>query len=172
MLHDSIWLHVLVLDIFRPFISIASLKQLRWLIVMFSGRPLSKHTMLGGVGLLYVANAALKDRSDPEWLCYFLLCIDGYRRLSDCYQVAQTTLQGLLAMAVNSKALTSADAQPILSECLKRSQRRPSEMKQGKNGFVVDLDLAATDRNAAQVDTMVEKLEDVALFDEFTSGIV
>ena len=120
-----------------------------------------------------MANAALRDTRDPEWRFYFLLCVHSYQRLLPCFRLAEAVVQGLLAIALSAGALSSAEAQLINSELREKGRRarRRTERQRGA-GFVLDLDLALTDWDAAQVDRLRDKFEDIVLFNDFTDGIV
>ena len=96
---------------------------------------------------MYVASAVAKDhKSNPEWRPYFLLCLYCYNILIRCFRMVQWIVPGLLAIAVQSGAITSREAQYIKMQ-FRDSRDREIEGKPmgGGAGFVLDMDRAVTD---------------------------
>ncbi|KAI9691621.1 MAG: hypothetical protein M1822_007692 [Bathelium mastoideum] len=189
----SIWYHAAILHIFRPYISddnqhgfthwlpaadsphaifAASLSQLKQLALVFrSQHETAAYTIFWHIVLMFVANAALRDLSDEDWHFYFLVCIRGYSKLSASFQFAEGTAQGLLAMAVQRRAISSKEAAVLMADVHDTgSCYRLSE--QTTTGFTLDLDLALTDRKAAMVESLVDEFDQLTVFNEFTTGIV
>jgi len=184
-----VWYHALILDTFRPFIAnedqydfkdysetvsspqaifAASIKQLKRIILIHSNHPESTYNIWWHISLMYVASAVVKERSDPEWP-YFLLCLYCYNLLSRCFDMVQWIVPGLLAIAVQSRAISNTEAQYFKEQFRNQERRRPGG---SGAGFVLDMDRAVTDWNAAQADNLAAELEDMAIFNEFTDGIV
>ena len=189
----SIWYHSVVLDIFRRFVSNerqrdirkrfplttspeaiygASVKQLKRLVLVYTAKQESAvYSILWHAALIYIANAALKDLSDGGWRCYFLMCIRGYSRLFPSFQVAEGIAQGLLAMALSKSAITSQQARLLMDE-LYSNGNRSKLVEQKVGGFILDLELAVNDRKAAKVEELINKFEEITVFDEFTTETV
>jgi hypothetical protein len=122
------------------------------------------------VGLLYVANSVLKDISDTDWRYYFLQCIHGYQDLFPSFPIVEGIVRGLLVLAVNQRRIMVPEAKQIHQELLeKRSYHWSPERVYG--AFIIDLDLAVIDGNAATVDTLAERFEEIRSFDGPTEGI-
>jgi len=127
--------------------------------------------MFWSTGLLYVANSALKETSDVEWRFFFLLCIHSYQNLYPSYRVVEGVIQSLLTMAVSKDAITLSEARQIIQEL--RDRKSVYVIQERVRGLVVvDLDLAVIDTNAARVNALADKFEELTTFDEFTKGIV
>lgn len=102
-----------------------------------------------------VANAVLKNRSDPEWRFYFMLCIYSYRDLAPCYPMSESIAQGLLAIAAENGLVTSAEAALYMDEFDLSGHR--DLVEQSRGGFVLDLDLAVSDKEAARIGPLMDK---------------
>lgn len=121
--------------------------------------------------LLYVANAVLNDPKDPERYLYFIICVDSYRNLFRSFVLFEGLVQALLTMAIDKHAITKREAR-LIDRKLRSLGHRPEGAKRARGGYIVDLDLAMTDNMAANVDTLADRFEDLAVFDEFTEGIL
>ena len=149
----------------------ASVKQLKHLIHLYDATHTSVyHSIYWHVALMTVANAVVKDPSDPEWNIYLLLCLYHYSRLNICYSVAGTITQGLLAIAVDRGAIKFQQAASYMDMFSLNGQRKIGQKVQ--SGFVVDLDLALTDKDAAFAETLADKFDQLTMFSDFTEGVV
>ncbi|EXJ68129.1 uncharacterized protein A1O5_08744 [Cladophialophora psammophila CBS 110553] len=187
----QVWFHGLILDIFRPHIAdkdqhgfsylsrgaslpqeifAASTRQLKQIILIYGNYPESSYDIWWHIALMYVANAVVKERGDPEWRPYFLLCLYHYNILGHCFGMVQWIVPGLLTIAVQSGAMRSSEALYIKEEF--RNNQRTNRPQGSGAGFVLDMDRAVTDWNAAQADQLATEFEDLSLFNEFTDGIV
>ncbi|KIW32088.1 uncharacterized protein PV07_03660 [Cladophialophora immunda] len=187
----QVWFHGLILDIFRPHIAdkdqhgfsyfsrsaalpqaifAASIRQLKQIILVYGNYPESSYDIWWHIALMYVANAVVKERGDPEWRPYFLLCLYHYNILARCFGMVQWIVPGLLTIAVQSGAISSSEAHYMKEEF--RTNQRVKRPQGSGAGFVLDMDRAITDWNAAQADSLAAEFEDLSLFNEFTDGIV
>src|SRR5690242_17197567 len=73
--------------------------------------------------LLYTANGDLEAPSSPYWRFFFLLCIHCYSAMYDSYTFADMAIQSLLALAIDYKSITAAEAANILSGTLHRKKK-------------------------------------------------
>lgn len=80
-------------------------------------------------------------------------------------------IQGLLAMAIDATVITISEGQLII-RALRARNSRPQPRKRRQGGFFLDLDLAVTDRDAAQVDSLVDRFEEMTVFNEFTNNVL
>lgn len=185
---SSIWLHVLILSIFRPFTTtaqgaatkvctthnnpigpfIASVKQLKHLVRIFDCRyPSSTYGILWHVALLQVANVTVNEVDDPDSLAYFLLCISCYRDLFTSFRVVYSIVKGLLSMARRKGAISDLTAR-LEFEQLENNGKHHTALDNIRATFVVDLELALTDTRAAQVEALAKDFDAMAIFDELT----
>ncbi|KAI1384473.1 uncharacterized protein F4822DRAFT_364701 [Hypoxylon trugodes] len=188
-----IWLHSAILDIFRPFVGkpvdqrprlttfsaqdstpdavyAASVGQLKHLVVEYRSYSVaSTYSILWHTGLLYLANAMLKDTGDPEWRLYMLLCIYGYESFSRPFRISEIIVQGLLSMTMRDNSMTGSEAQRIINE-LKEGRldgvKRDFEDKI-RAKFMVDMDLALRDPEEARAENLAAEFDTLALFQDF-----
>ncbi|KAF1975215.1 hypothetical protein BU23DRAFT_458985 [Bimuria novae-zelandiae CBS 107.79] len=193
--------HSIIMDLFRPFITsekadnfrqfgqeehnspeaifAASVHQLKAIIIEYTSQhPAAAHHLYWHTALLYVFNAVVKDQTNPHWQFYFWLCLDCYSKLYICFPVMEGIVQSLLAIAVKYGAMTKTNAVSAMQDRFyrdgagKRARRRRGEPREGQRGtWMVDLDLAVRDRDAADVHTLIAKFEDMDMFDEFTRNL-
>ncbi|KAK7937547.1 uncharacterized protein PG986_014415 [Apiospora aurea] len=183
------WIHSVILDIFRPLVDrqrpeklrlrtfsapdstasaayTASVNQLKQLIIHFRSKyESSTCTMLWHTALMYVANAVLQDTDDPQWHEHLLLCIYGYERLCRPFRVAVIIARGLLTMTLRKKNIKSEEARNILGHLQERGLGHVHEDIRAT--FMGDLELAQTDPQAAAMEKLAGDFEDTALFQEF-----
>jgi hypothetical protein len=188
----SIWFHAAILDIFRPFvvdekhhgfkawtpvatspeaIFAASVRQLKRLILTFKSQHKSAgYSIFWHAALLYIATAVLKDKKDPGRRFYFMICVKSYQALFVSFQFVECIVEGLLVMALDVGVISVKEANHIMQEfhAQRRTHQRSENMcaeERVRNAFILDRDLALRDRQAAIVDNLVEKFEEITLFD-------
>ncbi|RYO90667.1 hypothetical protein DL766_002864 [Monosporascus sp. MC13-8B] len=193
LIGDSIWLHCIMLDIFRRFMKrssddrfrmatfsawdsspdaafAASVNQLKTLIVEYRTNYMaSAYSILWHSGLMYLANAMLRDTSDPEWRLYFLLCIYGYESLSRPYRISEVIAQGLLSMTLRDTNMSASEARKImedLHECGLDHVKKNME-EEVRATFALDLTLALSDPAGATVENMAKEFDSFATFQDF-----
>lgn len=189
----SIWLHCVILDIFRRFTTssrqkahrmstfsawdstfdaavAASVNQLKGLIVEYrTNYTASASSILWHSGLLYLANAVLQEPLDPDWRVYFLLCIYGYEGLGRPYRIAEVVAQGLLSMTLRDTNMSALEARKVMEDL------REHGLDHVKNDiadqicapFMLDLTLALRDPEEAMAENMAKKFDSLAIFQEF-----
>jgi hypothetical protein len=118
------------------------------------------------MALLHVANAALQDTTDPQSKAYFRLCVNCYGDLFMAFRVAEGIVRSLLSIALRKGAMTGAEAQALLQR-VRGNGPRYQNLKTITATFVVDLNLAVTDREGAQVESLADMFDNLRLFDEF-----
>lgn len=120
------------------------------------------------MALLYVANAALEDARDPQWRAYFNLCLTSYAELFGSFSVTEGIVRSLLSIALRKSMMSGEEVQAALHRLkTKIGRRRHPVLKPTSSGFVVDLDLAVTDREGAQLEPLNELFDTMRLFNEF-----
>ncbi|KAH7111884.1 hypothetical protein B0J11DRAFT_191567 [Dendryphion nanum] len=166
-------IHVTIMGIFRPFVppnkqhgfrsyisdaggpeSIfsASTHQLKGLLFEYAHRCSPTHyNLVIFAAVIYAVNATLSDPLDQDRRAYILFYVQmgfraNYRGLSD-------TIQAIIALAHDKGVVSSAEATQFA--------RHVGDV--GKSGWVVDVELAASDAVAANVDSLGEKFEEITL---------
>ncbi|KAI1349833.1 hypothetical protein F5Y01DRAFT_287708 [Xylaria sp. FL0043] len=186
-----IWLHTAILDMWQPFIFKdnnevpelrtfsardrtpdaaygASVNQLKRLIVEYrSKHATSTYSLLWHNGLIYLANAMLRC-TDPEWHMYLLLCIYGYERLNRTYRMSEVVAQGLLSMTMRDTNMAGSEAYKIMEELRDRGLIHVQEDLEEKirATFMVDLNLALTNPEAAKAENMASEFIDLVTFQD------
>ncbi|KAI0405614.1 hypothetical protein F4802DRAFT_606649 [Xylaria palmicola] len=186
-----IWLHTAILDMWQPFVYkteeelvqlktftaqdctpdaayAASVNQLKHLIVEYRSRhAASTYSILWHNGLIYLANSMLRCK-DPEWRLYLLLCIYGYERLNRTYRISEVITQGLLTMTMRDKDMSGAEAIKIMDDLKKRGLVHIQDDLEDniRATFMVDINLALTNPEAAKVENMASSFADLAAFQD------
>lgn len=146
----------------------ASLNQLKHLALVFRYTfACASYAAFWHVALMHVGNAALQCIEDPEWRSYFILCLDGYGDLFGAFPVAGAIAKSLLSMALRLSAITSSEARNLMARISEKGTHHPYT-DQTSASFVVDLDLAVTDRAAAELAKLNNAFDDLVIFQEFT----
>ncbi|KAM4062337.1 fungal zn(2)-Cys(6) binuclear cluster domain-containing protein [Hirsutella rhossiliensis] len=184
-----IWFHTSILQLFRPFMQqlkplvkpphtapdafpttvfAASLNQLKHLALVFRYTfACAMYAAFWHVALMYIANAVIQDTEDPQWRGYLMLCLDGYGDLFGAFPVAGAIAKSLLSMALRLSVVTSSEARVLMAGIYEKGAHHPST-EQISASFVVDLDLAVTDRAAAELANLNNSFDDLVMFQEFT----
>ncbi|KAI1259243.1 hypothetical protein F5Y18DRAFT_314482 [Xylariaceae sp. FL1019] len=186
-----IWLHAAILDMFKPFVNDpvlrarrlqtftagdstpdilckASLEQLKRLVIKYRTRHIeSTYSILWHTGLIYLANGVL-SLGDPDWHLYLLLCIYAYERLNRPYRIAEVVTQGLLAVALRDTDMTSNEAKQLMLELREHGLERVKGDLRGqlRATFMVDLDLALANPEAAMAENLANNFEELAIFQD------
>ncbi|KAL0778969.1 hypothetical protein CaCOL14_003453 [Colletotrichum acutatum] len=187
-----IWFHAAVLDIFRPFVHGSqrdrsrvlsfseqhlspddafgtSVRQLKQLVINYRCyHESSTYTMLWQTALIYVANAVLHDTHDPEWRFYFLACINAYEGLRKSYRVAELISRALLTMALRGGCMTVSEANTLEVQMMEAGGRHLKD-DDVRATFMVDLDLAMLNPEAARVEVLAKRFNEIVLFRDLTT---
>lgn len=174
------FLHAIILDIFRPFIQeekqhgyrawqakiqspeaifATSLKQLKSLVLCLKKQ--SPLTGMWHLALQYVATSVLKDIEDPEWKFYFLVCIESYQKMYTQYPILSMAVQGLLTLALRKKALTTGEARDLMDQ-VPVVPRQPDDAQ-----FILDMDMVLETIEDAKAKSIARSFDDLVLFEEF-----
>jgi hypothetical protein len=147
----------------------ASVEQLKRLIIIYRSHYVSSgHTIIWHTSMLYVANAVLRSRGEG-WLFYFRLCLYGYQSLGASYPIVKPIARGLLSMAMRRGGISSDKARQILVDL---GNNCPEPLLHGeiRATFMLDLDLAMSDPNAAKAEAQAEAFEDTAMIADYTTA--
>lgn len=188
----SIWFHAAVLDIFRPFVHGSqrdrsrvlsfsdqhlspddafgtSVRQLKQLVINYRCyHESSTYTMLWQTALIYIANAVLHDTHDPEWRFYFLACIYAYEGLRKSYRVAELISRALLTMALRGGCMTVSEANTLEVQMMEAGGVLLKD-DNVRATFMVDLDLAMSNPEAARVEVLAKRFNEIVLFRDLTT---
>ncbi|KAK2035184.1 hypothetical protein LX32DRAFT_659489 [Colletotrichum zoysiae] len=184
--------HVSIINLFRPFLQqngapqqrlpafqsaeatpdavcAASVSQLKRIVLFYRQKyPESSYCFCWHSALLYLANAMLTEakvsRHVPEWRFYFRLCIACFQTLYTGFRLAKCITLSLLSMALEKGVMEITDARDIKKD-LELRGRHHEVSDRVLVPWVVDLDLALTDPTAAQVENLLQKLQEVHIDD-------
>jgi hypothetical protein len=73
-------------------------------------------------------------------------------------------------MALANDAISNEEALILREELDDNANRRKSTQTRVK-GFTLDLNLAQTNQNAARVEELIDKFDEITVFSDFTTGI-
>ena len=93
------------------------------------------------------------------------MCIEFY----ECYPVFLTIMKSFLAMALRERITTSAESRLLLKRIQQRGRHHEISHKAAAT-FIVDYDLVATEPEAARGQNLAQSLNELVIFDEFTTG--
>jgi hypothetical protein len=190
------WVHCTILDIFRPFIDTrvqdgiklwapeavlaeglysASIKQLKILILTYEKFPCATYSIFWHPGLMYTANAVIQNRVDPDRRFYFIKCMKNYQKLFICFDAVEAIVQRLLAMGMDSGIIDVLEANRLSQEMQNKRTHHPQAWKtdtkqRRKAALIIVRYLALRDTTATTVDSLVDKFEELTVFNEFTDA--
>lgn len=122
-------------------------------------------------GLVYVANAMLREaKSDRnEWRYYLHLCMAGLEDLYGSFRVFGSVAKAILGIAIENGALRTSEARRITKELevLGHHHTAIKPLGDGREmaSWIVDLDLAITDPEAAQGGNLAERFQELIIED-------
>ena len=121
---------------------------------------------------MHICSAMLSEAviADPEWHSWLMFCMQTYQDLYVCYPVHLDIVRGSMAMALKTGVISSSEAAGIVNTTKARgSHHKTSEEVIGL--FTLDFHLALTDPEDARAHTLALKFDELAIFDEVTSGV-
>ena len=192
--------HCAVEDIFRPFLhgtntqtmaasssernSIqmvlrATSKQLKLLVLAYRlHTPKSQSLIMLANTLIHVGNDLVREgvniangpaKSRKEWSFFFMLCLASWQDLICKFPVAETISKSLLTMAMRNNLINIQEALGLRS-----ALDMPKESLYSTGGdmqdFTLDFDLAMTQPDQAQLNSVAEMFSSLALFQAMTEG--
>ncbi|KAJ4269676.1 hypothetical protein NW762_001344 [Fusarium torreyae] len=190
----AIYYHAIVTDVFRPFLAEtsrplhlstfsvpgatpeaayrASVNQLKRLLLIY--RLNFEAGMLSVVwqtGLIYVANAVMREvkTSSNEWRYYLNLCMAGLEDLYVSFRVFGSIAKAMLSIALEHGALEAAESRRIKDELEELGRHHAVTRRLGDGRevatWIIDLDLAITDPEAARGSELAERFQALILED-------
>lgn len=106
------------------------------------------------------------DAKDPQWRAYFMLCVNSYADLFGAFRVVEGIVTSLLSMALRLRITDASEARALLARV--HAKGKHIDTQRITASFVVDLNLAVTNRDGARLDSLCSGFDDLALFQEFT----
>ncbi|KEY69914.1 hypothetical protein S7711_09014 [Stachybotrys chartarum IBT 7711] len=154
-----------------PLVAKASVNQLKRLTIIYQSHFQEKApTVLWHTACLYVANAACRDSADdPTRWHFFDIAIQGYTLLAPRFPIVIAIIKALMMIALSTDLITNQEAFRLV-DLLQGKDRMHFRYiaEPTKTCVLVDLDMAISDANAAQVDKLAQRFDELALLDELT----
>jgi hypothetical protein len=146
-----------------------SINQLKKLILEYKDLKYAATSIFWHVALLWTVNAVVGEENDPNRRFYFMLCMKCYQKLYPCFSVIEIIVQGLLGMGIEKGIVSVSESNKIIEELLAmRQPKNETSAKRIKGAFIIDRDLALQDLDAAMVDSLAERFQEITIFSEFT----
>ncbi|KAJ4320121.1 hypothetical protein N0V84_006008 [Fusarium piperis] len=150
----------------------ASVNQLKRLLLMYRlNFTTAMFSVIWHTGLVYVANAMMREvKSDRnEWRYYLHLCMAGLEDLYGSFSVFGSIAKAILGIAIENGALRASEVRRITNELevLGRHHTAVKPLGDGREvvNWIVDLDLAVTDPEAAQGGNLAERFQELIIDD-------
>ncbi|KAJ4211347.1 hypothetical protein NW759_012548 [Fusarium solani] len=151
---------------------LASVNQLKRLLLMYRlNFRTAMFSVVWQTALIYVANAMMREvkTGSNEWRYYLHLCMAGLEDLYASYRVFGSIAKAILGIAIEHKALRPSEARRITNELedLGRHHTVSKPLRDGREvaNWIIDLDLAMTDPEAAQGSNLAEKFQELIIED-------
>lgn len=167
----------------------ASVTQLKRLVLIYLTKfEASSYCFLFQTSLLYLFNALVREvkmygfetRENEEWKFYLRLCLEGMSRLFRSFDVIKHLLKGMLSLAIGAEALDlqaasdifdtirqqAADTQNLAQQDKhkEKASSDPEDLPELRDGtFIVDLDLATVDPDAATLGALTAQFDDLTM---------
>lgn len=154
-----------------PLVAEASANQLKRLTIIYQSHFQEKApTVLWHTACLYVANAACQaPDGDPTRWHFFDIAIQGYTLLAPRFPIVIAIVKALMMIALSANLITNQEAfrlVDMLQDKDKMNYRSIAEPT--KTCVLVDLDTAISNAQAAHVDKLAQRFDELALLDELT----
>lgn len=148
----------------------ASTNQLKRLVTIYQAHfnP-DAPTVLWHAGCLNLANETIGGPdTDPQRRYYFDGAIESYAGMYPRFSVTIAIVKGLMAMAINSGLISSEEAYETVRKLREGGKHHVLLAEPTDAAFVVDLNLAAEDREGGHIDSLASEFDEMQMFDEFT----
>lgn len=128
------------------------------------------HTISWVHGPLYIAPSILRYEKAEMKAASFLACMQACAPLIDSHIIMEGAVKALFSMAVGTGVFDIAQAMEHLAR-LTATRAEERMFRSLNTGFVIDQDLAMESRAPAIGDTLIQKFDEMMLFDDvFTAG--
>lgn len=122
--------------------------------------------MLWHTALIHITNAVLDDTTDPAWRFYLSFCMQCYVTLQQPFAFREAIGRSLLSMTLQKGHLSPTEARQMVRQFEHDLSNKPPDDIRAT--FMADLNLAMTDPENASVESLADRFEDIALFQEYT----
>lgn len=150
----------------------ASLNHLKRLVYLLQTQYKSTTwSIILNPALMQISDATLSPWSHDEASrrSYFLLCIRAYLDLYVSYPIFWDLVKGFLARAMKNGIMSNTAAKRVMTELMCRGTHHKTPDR-ATSSIIIDYDLAMTDPEAARTKAIAEQFDELALFDELTTG--
>jgi hypothetical protein len=118
------------------------------------------------LAILTISGAAINEENDSTSHFYFLLCARYCEELYIRYPVYKDILEGFLALAIDSAAISATEAMTISTEL--RVKASHHDMRgEAAGSFTIDFKSALEDRQTANAQFLAQKFVELTLFEQF-----
>ena len=149
----------------------ASLNQIKRLILLCRLEcPRTLCSLFLSGAPMHILSAVLSEpEAGPEWRPWLMLGIQTYQDLYVCYPVHLDIIQGYVAMALKTGAMSSSEATEVVEQTKARG-RHHKAVEEAVGLFTIDFRLALTDPEDARAHSLALKFGELALFNDVTGG--
>ncbi|KAH8671613.1 hypothetical protein BX600DRAFT_434712 [Xylariales sp. PMI_506] len=184
------YFHIIVLDIFRPFLRAdenarlrsfssldstpqmifnASLRQLQRLLVLYCTSFDSRlYNFLLGGAVLHIMHVVLRDTSSAEGQFFIKQCMGWMIETFARYPAIGKAAQAHMTIGITEGTVTSAEAHAFIEELQRRGWHH--NLANIAASYVVDFDKAMLSRSDGRVQNLAERFEELMLFEKLTTG--
>lgn len=122
------------------------------------------HTISWVHGPLYIAPTILRYDKSEKGASDFLACMNACAPLIESHVVMDGAVKALFSVAVSAGVF---DVQTAMAHINALTAKRATErvFPETKTGFVIDQDLAMESRDPAVGDSLIQKFDEMAIFD-------
>jgi hypothetical protein len=186
----SAYYHVIILDLFRPFLDLsdetrlrsfsspdstpqtvfeASFRQLQRFLVEYCTKcdPRFYNFFLNGA-VLHVNHILLHDTKIPGWQFYLQLCMGWMKAIFVRYAVIGKVAQAHMAIGLEKGIITAGEARSFLADL--QQLGRHHDLAEIGLSCVVDFSTAMSSENDGRAQELAQRFDELALFDELTLG--
>jgi polyhydroxyalkanoate synthesis regulator phasin len=147
----------------------ASINQLKRLCLAFRmSFQTASLSILSQTVLVYVANSVLvtaEENEKAESHFYLRLCLAALEDLYGSYREAWSVTRALLSMCLKRGAISPDEARRIKKEMIELGQHHDHDVE-GETNSMMDLELATSDRSAAQAHRLANEFEEILLLSD------
>lgn len=121
-------------------------------------RSIGTDTNLASKACLYIANAAVRNPSDPDWKFYYLLSMSGYLNLTAKYPFTRVLFTSLLSIAVSRGRMPITAAKRLHDQMVAVTSESDSDRVLANGKLVVDQKPAMNEVKSAHMNLLADEL--------------
>lgn len=181
---SSMWYHISLLDLFRPFVNrratddliapagktaeylfIASLDQLKALVITLRYRqPFPRNAVFWHTSLVHIVNCVLRaGYTATDRLFYFRLCIDSYFDILSSFPLAFEHIKIIVCLAVHEKLVDISEIRGIWKRLQSHDRLR---LDSSKAAHVVDLNIRLSNGSSTFAELATGRLDEYVTQDD------